>query len=74
MAAPKPRREGQSGGMNHTRSQASSARRGGDPGRYGGGGGKPPKSGCPLKALVLMLYLVTPVTAFAGMIYLRHAA
>lgn len=40
---PKPRREGQRGGMNHTGSQARSARRGGDPGRYGGG---PPKKGC----------------------------
>jgi hypothetical protein len=70
MAAPKPRREGQRGGMNHTGSQASSARRGGDPGRYGG---KPPKSGCPLSALVLMLYLVTPATAFTAMVW-RHIA
>ena len=73
MGAPKPRREGQRGGMNHTGSQARSSRRGGDPGRFGGGG-KPPKSGCPLSAVLLLLYLVTPVTAFAGMIYLRHAA
>jgi len=40
---PKPRREGQRGGMNHTGSQARSARRGGDPGRYGG---PPPKKPC----------------------------
>jgi hypothetical protein len=71
MGVPKPRREGGRGGMNHTGSQARSARRGGDPGRYGG---KPPKSGCPLTAVVLLLYLITPVAAFTGMIYLRHAA
>jgi hypothetical protein len=57
--------------MNHTGSQARSARRGGNPGHFGG---KPPKSGCPLSALILLVYLATPVTAFAGMVYLRHAA
>jgi hypothetical protein len=56
---PKPRREGQSGGMNHTGSQARSARRGGDPGRYGG----PPKKGC---ALVLLAGAASVLLAGAG--------
>lgn len=50
MAVPKPRGEGKRGGMNHTASQARSARRGGDPGRYGG----PPKKGCAVIALALI--------------------
>ena len=70
MGAPKPRREGQRGGMNHTGSQARSARRGGDPGRFGG---KPPKSGCPLAALHLFLLLVTPAVAASAMVW-RHIA
>lgn len=57
--APKPRREGQSGGMNHTGSQSRSARRGGDPGRYGG----PPKKGC---ALVLLAGAASVLLASAG--------
>lgn len=72
MGAPKPRREGQRGGMNHTRSQASSARRGGDPGKFGGPPPKGPK--CLFGVFLLMVYLLTPVTAFVGMIYLRHGA
>lgn len=70
MGAPKPRREGQRGGMNHTGSQARSARRGGDPGRFGG---KPPKSGCPLSAVALLLYVVTPATAIVALAS-RHIA
>jgi hypothetical protein len=64
---PKPRREGQRGGMNHTGSQARSARRGGDPGRYGGG--PPKKGGCPLAALHLFLLLATPAMAFTAMVW-----
>lgn len=74
MGAPRPRREGQSGGMNHTGSQARSARRGGDPGRFGGGGGKPPKKkGCELAVILGLLYLLTPATAFTAMVW-RHIA
>lgn len=62
---PKPRREGQRGGMNHTRSQASSARRGGDPGRYGG---KPPKKGCLLLVLALASLPVALLAAGAAVI------
>lgn len=46
--------------MNHTGSQSRSARRGGDPGRYGG---KPPKKGC---ALFLFIMLLLPLAAGAG--------
>lgn len=59
---PKPRREGGRGGMNHTGSQARSARRGGNPGGYGG----PPKKGC---ALVAVAMLASPVLAAVGMAY-----
>lgn len=63
---PKPRREGQRGGMNHTGSQARSARRGGDPGRYGG---KPPKKGCDLFMIIGLLYLATPATALTSLVW-----
>lgn len=59
---PKPRREGQRGGMNHTGSQARSARRGGDPGRYGG---SPPKKSC-LLTLIVAGGIIATVTAGAG--------
>lgn len=66
MAVPKPRREGGRGGMNHTGSQARSARRGGNPGRYGGG---PPKKGCAVIAFALVA--APAITAAAGIVYLR---
>lgn len=65
MAVPKPRREGKRGGMNHTASQARSARRGGNPGRYGG----PPKKGCALIAFTLAA--APTIAAAAGIVYLR---
>lgn len=64
MTVPKPRSEGGRGGMNHTGSQARSARRGGNPGRYGG----PPKKGCAVIALALVA--VPAVIGAAGVYYL----
>lgn len=63
---PRPRREGQRGGMNHTGSQSRSARRGGDPGRYGG---KPPKKGC---ALVLLAGTAGVLAAAAAAVQAAH--
>lgn len=65
MAVPKPRREGGRGGMNHTGSQARSARRGGNPGRYGG----PPKKGCAIIAVALLAIPAIVGTA-AGVYYI----
>lgn len=56
---PKPRGEGGRGGMNHTGSQARSARRGGDPGRYGG----PPKKTC-----LLIIGVAAGIPAIAGLL------
>lgn len=52
--------------MNHTRSQAGSARRGGDPGKYGG----PPNKGpvCPLVLLFLIGIPAIILTATGGLI------
>ena len=64
---PKPRGEGQRGGMNHTGSQSRSARRGGDPGKYGG----PPNKGpvCPLVLLFLIAVPSIIITATGGLIF-----
>jgi hypothetical protein len=65
VAVPKPRREGGRGGMNHTGSQARSARRGGNPGKYGG----PPKKGCAVIALALIA-IPAVIAGTAGVYYL----
>ena len=66
MGVPKPRREGQSGGMNHRSNHGAF--------RASGGSVKPPKKGgCGLLAL---LVLASPLFAAAGMVYYhtsRHA-
>ena len=63
---PKQRGAGQTGGHGGHRKNIGAF-------RASGGSVKPPKKGCPLTALVLMLYLVTPVAAAVGMVY-YHAA
>ena len=62
---PKPRREGQRGGMNHTGSQARSSRRGGDPGRFGGG---PPKKSCVVLLFIILTIPAIILTATGGLI------
>jgi hypothetical protein len=61
---PKPRREGQRGGMNHTGSQARSSRRGGDPGGYGG----PPKTSCAVLLFITPAIPAVILTATGGLI------
>lgn len=53
--------------MNHTGSQARSARRGGDPGKFGGGPPKGPR--CLFGVFLLFLYMAVPVTAAGGIVY-----
>lgn len=73
---PRPRREGQSGGMRHGPSGSASRARGGSPGapRKGyksGGGAKPPKKpGCPLapELLTIMLFGAYILTGTAAVI------
>jgi hypothetical protein len=65
MAVPKPRREGQSGGMSHRDSYRGF--------RNSGGSVKPPKKGCGLTALILAFMLVTPVASAVGMVYWHTA-
>lgn len=62
---PKSRREGQRGGMNHTGSQARSARRGGNPGRYGG----PPKKSCAVLLFIILAIPAVILTATGGLIH-----
>ena len=66
---PKSRREGKRGGMNYSGTQAASAKRGGDPGRYGGPPPKGPK--CLFGVFLLFVYMATPVVAAGGMVWLR---
>lgn len=83
MPIPKPRREGQSGGMKHGSSGSASRARGGSPGapRKGyksGGGAKPPKKpGCPFAPEVWMLIggfmLYSSVLAGVGYLFAKLA-
>lgn len=62
----KVRGEGGRGGMNHTGSQARSARRGGDPGKFGG----PPKKFDCFPVLLLILAIPAVIVTATGALIL----